>query len=89
MLQEDSGCLRLEEASPNLVYLKTIQSVTDSRSIPQGNQIFQPSNLLTDYLKQTAIMEPLITDYFRCLCLSEHRAPIKDQDAKRAKSELI
>jgi len=34
-------------------------------------------------------MEPLITDYFRCLCLSEHRAPIKDQDAKRAKSELI
>jgi hypothetical protein len=34
-------------------------------------------------------MELLITDYFRCLCLSEHRAPIKDQDAKRAKSELI
>ena len=25
--------------------------------IPQGNQLFHPSNLLTDYLKQTAIME--------------------------------
>lgn len=34
----------------------------DKHSIPQGNQIFQPSNLLTDYLKQTAIMEPLIID---------------------------
>ena len=32
-------------------------------------------------------MKPLITDYFRCLCLSEHRAPIKDQDAKRAKTD--
>ena len=30
--------------------------------IPQGNQLFSPSNLLTDYLKQTGIMEPLITD---------------------------
>lgn len=39
MLQEDSGCLRLEEASPNLVYLKTIQSVTDSRSISIRNQL--------------------------------------------------
>ena len=34
-------------------------------------------------------MELLITDYFRCLCLSEHRAPIQDQDAKRTKNELI
>ena len=39
--------------------------------IPQGNQIFHPSNILTDYLKQTGIMEPLITDYFRYLCLLE------------------
>ena len=30
--------------------------------IPQGNQLFYPSNLLTDHLKQTGIMEPLITD---------------------------
>ncbi len=30
--------------------------------IPQGNQPFRPSNLLTDYLKQTGIMELLITD---------------------------
>ena len=35
--------------------------------IPQRNHLFHPSNLLTDYLKQTAIMESLITDYFRCL----------------------
>ena len=33
-----------------------------SLGIPQGNQLFRPSNLLTDYLKQTGIMEPLITD---------------------------
>ena len=33
--------------------------------IPQGNQLFQPSNLLIDYLKQTGIMEPLITDYIK------------------------
>lgn len=32
--------------------------------IPQGNQLFYPSNLLTDHLKQTGIMEPLITDYW-------------------------
>ena len=31
--------------------------------IPQGNQLFHPLNLLTDHLKQTAIMEPLKTDY--------------------------
>ena len=30
--------------------------------IPQRNQLFYPLNLLTDYLKQTAIMEPLILD---------------------------
>ena len=30
--------------------------------IPQGNQLFHPSNLLIDHLKQTVIMEPLITD---------------------------
>ena len=30
--------------------------------IPQGNQLFHPLNLLTDYLKQTAIMEPFKTD---------------------------
>ena len=41
------------------------------QAIPQGNQLFHPSNLLTDHLKQTGIMEPLIADYFRCLCLSE------------------
>jgi hypothetical protein len=33
--------------------------------IPQGNQLLQPSNLLTDYLKQTTIREPLITDCSR------------------------
>ena len=33
-----------------------------SASIPQGNQLFHPLNLLTDYLKQTDTMEPLITD---------------------------
>ena len=33
-----------------------------SEGIPQRNQLFSPSNLLTDYLKQTGIMEPLITD---------------------------
>ena len=32
--------------------------------IPQGNQLIRPSNLLTDHLKQTGIMEPLITDYW-------------------------
>ncbi len=31
--------------------------------IPQGNHLSHPSNLLTDYLKQTGIMEPLKTDY--------------------------
>ena len=36
-------------------------------------------------------MEPLITDYFGCLCLSEriYEHLSKMQDAKRAKSELI
>ncbi len=34
-------------------------------SIIQGNQLFHPSNLLTDYLKQTVKMEPLLID-----CLS-------------------
>ena len=29
---------------------------------PQWNQLFHPSNLLTDYLKQTAIMELLISE---------------------------
>ena len=33
-----------------------------SKGISQRNQLFHPSNLLTDYLKQTGIMEPLITD---------------------------
>ena len=32
------------------------------KGIPQGNQLFHPSNLLTDHLKQTAIMELPITD---------------------------
>jgi len=30
-----------------------------SKAIPQGNQLFHHSNVLTDHLKQTAIMEPL------------------------------
>ena len=30
--------------------------------IPQGNQLLQPSNLLTDYLKQTVFAELLIID---------------------------
>ena len=34
-----------------------------SKGIPQRNQLFHPKNLLTDYLKQTGIMELLITDY--------------------------
>ena len=29
--------------------------------IPQRNQLFHPPNLLTDHLKQTGIMEPLIS----------------------------
>ena len=33
-----------------------------SKGIPQRNQLSYPSNLLTDHLKQTGIMEPLITD---------------------------
>ncbi|KAF0568187.1 hypothetical protein FQV37_1331 [Psychrobacter nivimaris] len=33
-----------------------------SKGIPQGNQLFHSSNVLIDHLKQTAIMEPLITD---------------------------
>ena len=33
-----------------------------SKDIPQGNQLFHPQNLLTDYSKQTGIMEPLIID---------------------------
>ena len=32
-------------------------------SIPQGNQLFHHSNLLTDYLKQTVVMETLKTDW--------------------------
>jgi len=31
------------------------------QGIPQRNQLFHPSNLLTDHLKQTGIMEPLIS----------------------------
>lgn len=33
------------------------------KNIPQGNQLFYLSNLLTDYLKQTVSMEPSITDF--------------------------
>ncbi len=39
-----------------------ISETVSFQSIPQRNQLFSPSNLLTDYLKQTGIMEPLITD---------------------------
>lgn len=42
------------------LYYKTLRLLFIG--IPQGNQLFSPSNLLTDYLKQTGIMEPLITD---------------------------
>ena len=31
-------------------------------SIPQRNQLFHSKNLLTDYSKQTVIMEPLKID---------------------------
>ena len=39
-----------------------MKDLLSDMGIPQENQLFHPSNLLTDHLKQTGIMEPLITD---------------------------
>lgn len=55
-------------------------SQTTSRNfldIPQGNHLFHPKNLLTHYLKQTVIMEPLIRAKNELVALAqEHRHKI-------------
>ena len=37
-----------------------------SKAIPQPNQSFHPVNLFKDYLKQTTIKQPPITDSRNC-----------------------